>query len=642
MALHSSQLQFSQEEIERVYSLLEKLIGTQKIAREKAPIFLVNLRRQMTAVNIQELSAYLEYTKQNPQEFEKLISALTIHTTFWFRETGHFSFLRQRILEKLSHVKNLHMEALSLGCSTGQEVYSIALVFEDIRRSHPKFEYHLHGIDIDPVSIKTAQKAIYSKDEMKNIPKEYLHSILVGSGPTDGLFTLHQEIRKRCSFRDGNALNVKANVNQNQFDLIFCRNLLIYFTNEQVEAIIDDLQSLLNPQGLLVLGHSERFERKRPDLVALGASTYCLNTDGKPPKSDRGVSYEHSHRLESSSISLKAPASYSANFPVLVVDDDPNVADITKDFLEEAGYQVVTFQSPSKAIKYCADHPVFLTLVDYRMPEYDGIEFIDRIQSTKKSQQFVIITGFANDEVKREAAKRQNIEVLNKPIEASTLLDRVRTCWYMFNHAVENKKANELSLPPVEAILIGASTGGPEALTNLLGNLSGHFPPIVFVQHLPKDFQRPLLEKLAAQANLTPALATEEGVVLHPNHIYTTPGDYHVTLHLRNGELVLKTDQSPPRASHRPSVDILFESSAMIQKRFLAILLTGMGRDGAMGLKLLKNSKAITAAQNHQSSVVFGMPREAIRLEAADYVGNIQDLRRLIEATRRGLVSKAI
>jgi two-component system chemotaxis response regulator CheB len=146
------------------------------------------------------------------------------------------------------------------------------------------------------------------------------------------------------------------------------------------------------------------------------------------------------------------------------------------------------------------------------------------------------------------------------------------------------------------------------------------FPGIVVVQHMPPKFTRAFAERLNGLCQLRVKEA-EDGDRLSPSHVLVAPGDCHMRLARDGGQYGVRVSQDPPVNRHRPSVDVLFESCAAVAgANAVGILLTGMGDDGARGLLQMRHAGAHTFAQDEASSIVFGMPRAAIALQAADHV----------------------
>ncbi len=196
---------------------------------------------------------------------------------------------------------------------------------------------------------------------------------------------------------------------------------------------------------------------------------------------------------------------------------------------------------------------------------------------------------------------------------------KMPTMQQISNPQKKEAKANSQSI-----IAIGSSTGGVEALQTLLETFPVTFPPVLIVQHIPKTFSHTLASRLSSECNI-PVNEATSGEVLKDSHVYIAPGGKQMRLVYKNDQFVIEITSDPPVRQHRPSVDYLFDSitkllaNPAISQRLTvsAALLTGMGKDGAEGLKKLRNAGAYTIAQNQETSVVFGMPAAAIELGAA-------------------------
>jgi two-component system, chemotaxis family, protein-glutamate methylesterase/glutaminase len=168
-----------------------------------------------------------------------------------------------------------------------------------------------------------------------------------------------------------------------------------------------------------------------------------------------------------------------------------------------------------------------------------------------------------------------------------------------------------------EALLIGASTGGPPAIEQVLSDLGGDCPvPVLVVQHMPQGFTRAFADRLNSHLPLEVREA-DDGVALEPGRVLIAPAGRHLRM-VRSGQRLLCGLSLRPEHAHRPSVDELFFSAhAELGSRAVAVLLTGMGRDGAEGMRRLADAGAYTVAQDETSSVVWGMPGAAVNLQAA-------------------------
>lgn len=174
------------------------------------------------------------------------------------------------------------------------------------------------------------------------------------------------------------------------------------------------------------------------------------------------------------------------------------------------------------------------------------------------------------------------------------------------------------ALPREKLVALGASTGGTEAIKDFVRGLPADFPPIVISQHLPLAFSASFAKHVDQATAMTAKLATDGERILH-GHIYIAPGERHLKVARRGNVYQINLSDEPPVNRHRPSVDVMFQSVAESAGREgFAIMLTGMGADGAQGMKQMRDSGARTVAQDEASSVVWGMPGEAYRLGAVE------------------------
>ena len=175
-------------------------------------------------------------------------------------------------------------------------------------------------------------------------------------------------------------------------------------------------------------------------------------------------------------------------------------------------------------------------------------------------------------------------------------------------------------------IIIGASTGGTEAIREFLMQMPSDCPGILIAQHMPEGFTRSFAKRLDTLCKISVQEAAGNERVL-PGHAYIAPGHSHLYLTRSGANYMTRIDQADPVNRHRPSVDVLFRSAAQAAgKNAVGVILTGMGKDGAAGMLEMRSAGAHNFAQDEASCVVFGMPREAIAVGAAHEVGALQAL----------------
>ena len=280
--------------------------------------------------------------------------------------------------------------------------------------------------------------------------------------------------------------------------------------------------------------------------------------------------------------------------------------------------------------------------MDIRMPKMDGLEAIRNIMAETPAP-IVVVTAADVDAEMNIAAQAQKlgaVSVVHKPGSmtdpnykaiANALIQKVKVMSQVKvvsrSRARDMPKSVEVMPPPrpvpfgrskTEIIAIGASTGGPAALYRVLGGLPGTCPvPVVIVQHISLGFVEGLASWLGGGCKLQVKVA-KHGEKLMPGVVYIAPDGSHMVTDTF-GRVRLK--DAPPLNGHRPSVTALFQSVAEAYgPRAIGVILTGMGADGAPGMKAMKDAGAMTIAQDEQSCVVFGMPKEAIALGAVRHV----------------------
>ncbi len=338
----------------------------------------------------------------------------------------------------------------------------------------------------------------------------------------------------------------------------------------------------------------------------------------------------------------------------LIVDDSPTIRQLIRAiFSTDPELHVVgEAQNGEEAIDMVARlHPDVVTM-DIHMPEMDGYEAIRRIMA-ESPVPIVILTSTESDirlGVTYKGVDSGALMVFGKPhglpeddpgahelikvVKAMSDVKVVRRRWPAKNSKPVAKKAPSPSIRPSHSyriVAVGASTGGPPALQTILGDFPTTFPaPVVLVQHISKGFTAGLARWLNETVPIRVVLA-KNGELLLPGTVYVAPDDVHLQVTRERRAALLKQN---PLDGHRPSVTALFNSVA---KHYgagaLGVLLTGMGRDGADGLYAIKQEGGYTIAQDEASSIVFGMPKEAIAMDAAlkvlalDAIGrNIREL----------------
>ena len=335
-------------------------------------------------------------------------------------------------------------------------------------------------------------------------------------------------------------------------------------------------------------------------------------------------------------------------YKVLIVDDSALVRQsLTKVMEMDPEIEVIaTASDPYYAVKKIKAQLPDVIALDINMPRMDGLTFLKKIMAQFPIPVVIIssITTEGSDAI-FEAFEYGAIEVITKPklntrefIEESKIriCDAIKSAAHSkINRNIvkekntkENKKeyfTANIGKQSNKIVVMGASAGGTEAIYTVLKDLPVNLPGIVIVQHMPKEFTVSFAKRL----NDSCALNVKEagiGDIIKTGHAYIAPGNLHIRVFRKNGMYAIETFNGPLINRHRPSVNVLFHSAVKAEKDVTAILLTGMGNDGAYGLKEIRDAGGNTIAQDEKSCVVFGMPKEAIKLGAAKIVLPLENI----------------
>lgn len=342
---------------------------------------------------------------------------------------------------------------------------------------------------------------------------------------------------------------------------------------------------------------------------------------------------------------------------VLVVDDSAVVRQVLQAILNEAiDIQVYAVASdPIFAQQHMQKKWPDVIVLDMEMPRMDGLTFLRKIMQERPTP-VVICSSLAEAgaELTIQALAAGAVDVVTKPKLGvkGFLEDTKREFWRIIRAAgaahvrkpvaqpLEKVARIESATKPADLVTlaqttdylvaIGTSTGGTQALEQLLTKLPGTCPGIMVVQHMPEKFTAAFAERINGLAVIEVKEA-ETGDRVLPGRALIAPGGYHMEVERSGAQFVAKVFRGPAVNRHCPSVDVLFRSVAKHAGRnATGIIMTGMGDDGARGLLDMKNVGARTIAQDEASCVVFGMPKEAINLGAAGEVVSLDNMHRMI------------
>ena len=361
---------------------------------------------------------------------------------------------------------------------------------------------------------------------------------------------------------------------------------------------------------------------------------------------------------------LSPAAGRVAKKRVVVIDDSALIRKLLTEIINSQPDMEVVGAAPDPLVAremIRSLNPEVLTL-DIEMPKMDGLDFLERLMRLRPMPVVMVstLTERGSDAALR-ALELGAVDYVAKPAFdiAHGLQDYADEITEKIRAAAGARVRQRAAAPPAggvnvlpslgnrfasteKLIIIGASTGGTEAIKDVLVRMPPDCPGILITQHMPEGFTKSFATRLNGLCRIAVSEAVHNERVL-PGHAYIAPGHSHLLLKRSGANYMTELSQSAPVNRHRPSVDVLFRSAAQhAGKNVVGVILTGMGKDGAAGMLEMKNAGAHNIAQNEASCVVFGMPKEAIARGGADEIVALDDVAAHIMAAVRGMGVRAI
>ena len=341
----------------------------------------------------------------------------------------------------------------------------------------------------------------------------------------------------------------------------------------------------------------------------------------------------------------------STNRPVrvLIVDDSAFVRQTLKEILAgDPQIEVIALAAdPYAAVERIKEQLPDVITLDVEMPRMDGLTFLDRLMSQHPIPVVICSTlTEAGSDAALAALAKGAVEIITKPkLGAKEFFEesRVRICDVVKSAAqarLSKSRRNGISVTPKltadvilakaapsamiqttdKVVVVGASTGGTEALREFLQAMPLDAPPIVIVQHMPAEFTARFAQRLEQMCRITVKEAADNDSVIRGQALIA-PGNRHILLKRSGARYFVEVRDGPLVSRHRPSVDVLFRSAARYAgKNVVGVIMTGMGDDGAKGMREMRDAGAHTIAQDEATCIVFGMPAEAIKLGSVEQV----------------------
>ncbi|MBN8537884.1 MAG: response regulator [Deltaproteobacteria bacterium] len=514
----------SEEEIKHVLGEISRVVHQStgiQLGEKQFSMVKNRLKSYMIKLGIPLFTDYFAYFNAHKiAETEKLVSLMTTHHTYFFREFNHFEFLIAYLPELVLKARASGDKKISIwsaACSRGQEVYSLALFFQThLKMIAPDISYEILGTDVDSESVNIARNGVYAWDEVKKIPMQYLGTNWTrGTGDISHFAKIKDEFKKNCQFDIVNLNDIK--LPSKKFDFIFCRNVFIYFNMAQIKSISKNLMSYLKPEGLFFIGISESLNGVVDNVDYRGPSIYAnakKATEVKvmDPKSKLAQSAKPS-LLPKTPVVAPAVFQMPSTLKVLCVDDSPTILALLKKILgKDSGFEVVgTALNGKEAIKKVSELKPDLVTLDIHMPEMDGIDYL-KSQMNDRHPPVVMISSInrENSDTAMKSIELGASDYVEKPTMANLeeRSDEIRSKLKLaFAFKFKNKKLSDIDSSfkkkyeikntesKLRIVFSSLSSANTKVALDMVKNIHANDPSTVFVYEGVYEALAPLVLK---------------------------------------------------------------------------------------------------------------------------------------------------
>ncbi|NVJ49505.1 MAG: protein-glutamate O-methyltransferase [Gammaproteobacteria bacterium] len=266
----SKEFLFTREDFKQVQKIVFDNAGI-KLSDHKFEMVYGRLARRLRATGIRSVNEYLDFAKQDEQETIQFTNALTTNLTYFFRESHHFEFIESKVVPQVidSNKSTKKVRIWSAGCSSGEEPYSIAYSIRNLIKNQSSWDIKILATDLDTEVLKKAKNGIYISERIESMSADQRQSLF---NKTPSGYCVKDDWRRYIFFKQLNLMNSWPM--RGKFEVIFCRNVLIYFDRDTQQKLIGRFRELLAPNGYLILGHSESIGAQGSNFKALGKTIF--------------------------------------------------------------------------------------------------------------------------------------------------------------------------------------------------------------------------------------------------------------------------------------------------------------------------------------------------------------------------------
>ncbi len=538
--------------------------------------------KRMIELNIADTDSYLSYLSQNlEKETEALVSLLTTHHTYFFREFEHFRYLEANalpeIIKKVRSSGRKKIRIWSAACSRGHEVYTISMFLSHtLARLAPELSYEILGTDIDPASVAVARNGVYHWNELKSAPSVYLGNHWArGTAEISDYAKAKLSIKEPCKFEVGNLFQLGSIAKAHEpFDIIFCRNVFIYFNPTQIKEVTSQLLRMLAPHGYLFIGLSE-------SIRGLGTASDCVGPSIFRHPAPQIAPAQQTERNAPSKVIPIPVAKPSEILRVLCVDDSPVIIKVLEKILQRSqGFEIVaTAANGVEAAEVLKKTKVDLMTLDIHMPVQTGLEYL-RANFGPNHPPVVMISSVSREdaELAIKCLDAGASDYIEKPALANLKerADEIRAKLWMVHQSKAPSQSNSLA----KSFAKSASISDADKKIRVILASPGDKAKIEWLCKQWTPTQPPVLVLFHRDTALVPQLATETSKSLSRKVDFFGGAEDFLKTPLRSGSITF-CDASKGLGTH----------SSRFQKPTCSLLALGSPSKEAVDL-LIKSKEA--------------------------------------------------
>ncbi|WP_144394489.1 CheR family methyltransferase [Pleionea sediminis] len=268
----TKEFSFTRNDFQQVRKIVGQTAGI-NLGEHKYEMVYGRLARRLRSTGIKKVSDYLAFMQDDPEENIQFINAITTNLTYFFRESHHFDFLSSTVIDSVvkTHSNDKRVRIWSAGCSTGEEPYSIAWSMRLFRKKYESWDFKILATDLDTAVLNTARQGIYGEERIQKLDKSIISKLFSSVG--SGRYQVKSQFRKDIFYKKLNLMNSNWPM-KGKFDVIFCRNVLIYFDRPTQQKLIEKFRQNLHQNGYLILGHSESIGSQLKNFQPIGRTIF--------------------------------------------------------------------------------------------------------------------------------------------------------------------------------------------------------------------------------------------------------------------------------------------------------------------------------------------------------------------------------